>query len=57
MTKAVANYEDYPVTFYKTKSKLYRISLAPKKKTICLYRLLLQLTPDSVSKYGSVTSY
>ena len=34
MTKAVANYEDYPVTFYKTKSKLYRISLAPKRNNM-----------------------
>ena len=34
MTKAVANYDDYPVTFYKTKSKLYRISLAPKRNNM-----------------------
>ena len=30
ITKAVANYDDYPLKFYKAKSKLYRISLAPK---------------------------
>ena len=34
ITKAVANYDDYPVTFYKTKSKLYRISLAPKRNNM-----------------------
>ena len=30
-TKAVPNYDDYPLKFYKAKSKLYRISLAPKR--------------------------
>ena len=31
ITKAVPNYDDYPLNFYKAKSKLYRISLAPKR--------------------------
>ena len=34
ITKAVANYDDYPVKFYKAKSKLYRISLAAKRNNM-----------------------
>ena len=34
MTKPVANYDDYPLTFYKANSKLYRISLAPKRNNM-----------------------
>ena len=34
MTKAVANYDDYPVTFYKAKRKVHRISLAPKRNNM-----------------------
>ena len=34
ITKAVANYDDYPVTFCKAKSKLYWISLAPKRNNM-----------------------
>ena len=34
VTKAVANYDDYPLKFYKAKSKLYRISLAPKRNNM-----------------------
>ena len=34
MTKAVANYDDYALKFYKAKSKLYRISLAPKRNNM-----------------------
>ena len=33
-TKAVPNYDDYPLKFYKAKSKLYRISLAPKRNNM-----------------------
>ena len=32
--KAVANYDDYLVKFYKAKSKLYRISLVPKRNSM-----------------------
>ena len=32
--KAVANYDDYLVKFYKAKSKLYRISLVPKRNNM-----------------------
>ena len=31
ITKAVANYDDYPLKLYKAKSKLHRVSLAPKR--------------------------
>ena len=31
ITKAVPNYDDYPLNSYKAKSKLNRISLAPKR--------------------------
>ena len=34
MTKAVSNYNDYPVSFDETKSKLYRISVAPKRNNM-----------------------
>ena len=34
ITKAVANYDDYPLKFYKAKSDLYRISLAPKRNSM-----------------------
>ena len=34
ITKAVANYEDYPLNFYKPNSKLYRVSLAPKRNSM-----------------------
>ena len=34
ITKAVANYDDYLVMFYKAKSKLYRVSLAPKRSNM-----------------------
>ena len=34
ITKAVANYDDYPLKFYKPKSKLHRISLAPKRNSM-----------------------
>ena len=34
ITKALANYDDYSVKFYKAKSKLYRISLAPQRNNI-----------------------
>ena len=34
ITKAVASYDDYPLKFYKAKSDLYRISLAPKRKSM-----------------------
>ena len=33
-TKAVPNYDDYPLKFYKAKSKLYRISLPPKRNNM-----------------------
>ena len=36
ITKAVANYDDYPLKFYKAKSKLYRISLAPKRNSMLI---------------------
>ena len=32
--KAVANYDDYPLKFYKAKSKLYRVSLTPKRNNM-----------------------
>ena len=34
MTKAVSNDNDYPVSFDETKSKLYRISVAPKRNNM-----------------------
>ena len=34
ITTAVANYDDYPLNFYKAKSKLYRVSLAPKRNNM-----------------------
>ena len=34
ITKAVANDDDYPLKFYKAKSKLYRISLVPKRNSM-----------------------
>ena len=34
ITKPVANYDDYPLKFYKAKSKLYRISLVPKRNSM-----------------------
>ena len=34
ITKAVANYDDYPLKFYKAKSKLYRVSLASKRNNM-----------------------
>ena len=34
ITKAVPHYDDYPLKFYKAQSKLYRISLAPKRNNI-----------------------
>ena len=34
ITKAVANYDDYPLKFHKAKSKLYRISLVPKRNNM-----------------------
>ena len=34
ITKAVANYDDYPLKFYKAKSKFYGISLAPKRSNM-----------------------
>ena len=34
ITKAIANYDDYPRKFYKAKNKLYRISLAPKRNSM-----------------------
>ena len=34
ITKAVANDDDYPINFYKAKSKLYRISLAQKRNNM-----------------------
>ena len=36
ITKAVANYDDYPLKFYKAKSKLYRISVASKRNTMLI---------------------
>ena len=36
ITKAVANDDDYPLKFYKAKSKLYRISLAPKRNSMLI---------------------
>ena len=36
ITKAVANYDDYPLKFYKAKSKLYRISVAPKRNSMLI---------------------
>ena len=34
ITKAVANYDDYPLKFYKARSKLYRILLAQKRNNM-----------------------
>ena len=36
ITKAVANYDDYPLTFYQAKSRIYRISLAPKRNSMLI---------------------
>ena len=36
ITKPVPNYDDYPRKFYQAKSKLYRISLAPKRNNMFL---------------------
>ena len=32
--KSVANYDYYPLKFYKAKSELYRVSLAPKRNNM-----------------------
>ena len=34
ITKPVPNYDDYPIKFFKAKSKLYRISLPPKRNNM-----------------------
>ena len=34
ITKAVPNYDDYPIKLFKAKSKLYRISLPPKRNNM-----------------------
>ena len=34
ITKAVSNYDDYPLKFFNAKSKLYRVSLAPERNNM-----------------------
>ena len=41
VTKAVENYDDYPLKFYKAKSKLYRVSLAPKRNNMLITVILM----------------
>ena len=36
VTKVVASYDNYPLKFYKPKSKLYRISLPPKRNSMSI---------------------